>query len=70
LSFKRPGLFRSRLKHNVPTGDEGSYPGQTKRLEDLTQRLHFDGSATANIYRSKKSDKSKHSETLIFKAAV
>jgi hypothetical protein len=33
----------------------------------LPQRLHFDGAATANVYRSKKSDKSKHSETLIFK---
>jgi hypothetical protein len=70
MFFQAPWSFSFSLKHNVPTGDEGSYPGQTKRLEDLTQRLHFDGSATANIYRSKKSDKSKHSETLIFKAAV
>jgi putative restriction endonuclease len=30
LSFKRLGLFRCRLKHNVPAGNERGYPGETK----------------------------------------
>jgi len=63
-------FFRSRLKHDVPAGNERVYLGKTKRLKDLAQVLHFDSAATANIYRSKKSDKSKLSGTLIFKTAV
>jgi hypothetical protein len=70
LPFKCLALSRCRFKHNVSAGNERGYLGKTKRLEDLAQGLHFDGSAAANIYRSKEGDKSKHSEALIFSTAV